>query len=280
MKWLFITAGVGDYNFELAAQRLAVQVADLNVFEKIKIFTNEDVYQYCPEIFNWYSKKELFQTKGFGWYVWKSRFGRLASEGEFGNFDGVMYLDAGCEVFNSYFSKKRIYQYLKKAEETGVCLFKSATPEIEFTKQLVLDRFSVYNLKTDKFQFQSGSWFVSGDKGRDLLKLWDEIIWENRDFTNEKPTLTGESKSFVGNRWDQGVFSMAVRKFGLDSLESMPPGDISRFKSKIKLFFYPFAWARNRTGQTLIPGYMAKLGKISLKLEIFTNFLNRNKTLK
>jgi len=274
LNWLFITAGVGDYNFELAAQRLVSQVEDLKIFYKTKVFTNEDVYKYCPEIFDWYSKEELFQSKGFGWYVWKSRFGRLAAEGEFGNFDGIMYLDAGCEVFNSYFSKRRLFHYIKKAEETGVCLFKSATPEREFTKQLVLDRFSGYNLKIDNFQYQSGSWFVSGETGRNLLKLWDEIIWENKDYTNEALSPTGENKIFIGNRWDQGVFSMSVRKFGLDSLELMPPGDISRFKSKVKLFFFPFAWARNRTGKTLLPKSMVKIGRISLQINILAKFFD------
>jgi hypothetical protein len=266
MSWLFITAGVGDKNFELAADRLASQVSKFNFFDRIKIFNNEDVYKYCPQILDWYSEEQLFKSRGFGGYAWKSRFGKLAMEGEFGNFDGVMYLDAGCEVFHSYFSERKLFSYINKAEKTGVCLFKSGTPELAYTKKLVLDRFASYNLKIDEYQFQTGSWLVSGELGLNLLKLWDQIIWENPDYTNNSISPSGENKNFIDSRPEQGVFSMSVRKLGLDSSDKMPPGDLSTFRSKIKLFLFPFAWARNRTGETLVPKYMVVLGKFSLIL--------------
>ena len=37
-------------------------------------------------------------------------------------------------------------------------------------------------------------------------------------------------------------------------------------RAKVRGYFYPFWWARNRTGNTIIPKLMITLGKISTKL--------------
>jgi hypothetical protein len=246
MVWTFITAGVGSQDFEEAADRLAQTIDSFQLFDKIQVFKSSDVELYAPEIVSWYSKEELAGLKGYGWYIWKSRFAKVVVEDDFENSDGIMYLDAGCEAYLSVFSKKRLKKYMKIAERSGSCLFRIPTPERLYTKQLLLDRFSTVAKNLDEFQFQSGSWLFTGKVAKEFLKNWDEVVWE-----------------------DQAVFSMVARSLSLSACGDVPPGDLSGFKPRARLFFYPFAWARNRQGVSLVSKRMKLIGEISLIPAVF-----------
>jgi hypothetical protein len=275
VKWIFITAGVGSSDFESAADRVASGMKGFNLFDEIRVFKSSDVRLFAPEIHSWYSEDELSGLKGYGWYVWKSRFAKEAIHSDSGNFDGIMYLDAGCEVFLSGFSKLRLKKYMKIAERTGSCLFKISTPERFYTKKLLIDRFQGTSVDGDLSQFQSGSWLFTGDLARHFLTAWDEIVWEDKRFTDESVSPGGEVQGFVCNRYDQAVFSMVAKSLSLKACGDVPPGDISRFKSRVRLFFYPFAWARNRHGNSLISSRFRSFGRISLVLSVFLDRRNR-----
>ena len=264
MVWTFITAGVGSKDFEAAADRLAETVDSFQLFDKIRVFKSSDVDFYAPEISSWYSKEELSGLKGYGWYVWKSRFARTVIEKDFENSDGIMYLDAGCEAFLSAFSKKRLENYMKIAESSGSCLFRIPTPEKLYTKQLLLDRFSTTVKSLDEYQFQSGSWLFTGKVAKEFLKYWDEVVWEDKRFTDESASPDGEIEGFICNRYDQAVFSMVARSLSLSACSDVPPGDLSRLKSRVRFFFFPFAWARNRQGVSIISRKMKLMGEISI----------------
>ena len=269
MGWIFITAGVGSKDFEEAADRLAQTVDSFQLFDKIQVFKSSDVDFYAPEIVSWYSKEELAGLKGYGWYIWKSRFAKVVVEKDFENSDGIMYLDAGCEAYLSVFSKKRLKKYMKIAERSGSCLFRIPTPERLYTKQLLLDRFSSSAKNLDEFQFQSGSWLFTGKMAKEFLKSWDEIVWEDKRFTDESVSPGGEIEGFICNRYDQAVFSMVARSLSLSACGDVPPGDLSRFNTRARLFFYPFAWARNRQGSSLVSKRMQLIGEISLIPAVF-----------
>ena len=267
MTWKFITAGVGSRNFEAAADRLAESIAEFKIFDHIQTYKTSDVLRYAPEITKWYSINELDQIKGYGWYVWKSRFALQAISEGFGDGDGIMYLDAGCEAFISSFSKRRLRHYMKIAEETGACLFKIPTPERNYTKRMVVNRFVDVKL-IDEFQFQSGSWLFTGALAKEFIAKWDAIVWEDQRFTDESISPGGEIDGFICNRYDQAIFSMLARAHSLDYCGDIPPGDISRKKPMLRLFVYPFAWARNRSGQSKVPSLMRISGNISVTLSV------------
>lgn len=259
----FITAGVGSKNFEEAAERLAANMRNFQIFDSVRVFKTEDVEKFAPEIFDWYQKDELMSLKGFGWYVWKSRFAKEVITNRFNDSDVIMYLDAGCEAFISEFSRRRLQKYIQIAKDSGACLFKIPTPEKFYTKKLVLERFNVQVSELDDYQFQSGSWIMRGEVAREFINSWDSIVWENPKYTDESISPLGEIPGFVCNRYDQAVFSMVARSFGLNYCGDIPPGDITRLKPRLRLFFYPFAWARNRTGKTLISPIMVNLGYLT-----------------
>jgi hypothetical protein len=275
MKLIFITAGVGGSNFEDAADRLTSTISKFGVFDSIQIFKTPDVEKYAPEILDWYQPEQLKALKGYGWYVWKSRFAKHIISRDFEDSDIIMYLDAGCEAFLSAFSKKRLLRYVDIARKDGACLFKIPTPEWQYTKKLVLDRFQGSVKVLDGYQFQSGSWLMRGEVARKFIEMWDSIVWEDQRFTDESPSPDGERLDFVCNRYDQAIFSMVARTFSLNDCGDIPPGDISGIKPRVRLFLYPFAWARNRTGQSLITPGMLLLGKLSIIPTLFFKKLNR-----
>jgi hypothetical protein len=265
MSWKFITAGVGSRDFEAAADRLAASIAEFGVFDHIQTYKTADVLKYAPEITKWHSMNELDHLKGYGWYVWKSRFALQAVSQGFEDGDGIMYLDAGCEAFLSSFSKVRLKHYMNVAEETGACLFKIPTPERNYTKRLVVNRFS--DVKSlDDFQFQSGSWLFTGALAKEFIAQWDAIVWEDQRFTDESISPDGEIDGFICNRYDQAVFSMLARSYSLNDCGDVPPGDIARRKPMLRLFVYPFAWARNRSGRSSVPTLMRIAGIFTVTL--------------
>jgi hypothetical protein len=265
MNWIFITAGVGSKDFEEAAERLGNQVAGFNLFSEIRVFKTSDVGKYCPELEIWYPGQNLGLIKGYGWYVWKSRFAKVALA-ESAGADGVMYLDAGCESSPNIFSKKKLEEMMSVAQESGACVFRVPTPEIFFTKKSVLERFNLNPVDLDVYQFQSGSWLFSKEVGDRFISDWDSIVWEDKSFCDESESFGGEFSDFKVNRYDQSIFSPLVRKYGFTAYKQMPPGDISRFRSRIRFFFFPFAWARNRTGVSLVSSLELTLSSLTLKL--------------
>lgn len=269
MTWMFITAGVGSDDFEAAANRLAESMKKFQLFDHIRIYKTSDVQKHAPEISSWHSTEELGKLKGYGWYVWKSRFALHAISEGFRDGDGIMYLDAGCEAFLSSFSKRRLKRYMKIAEETGACLFRIPTPERNFTKSLVMNRFRDVDT-VDEYQFQSGSWLLTGALAREFIAKWDAIVWEDERFTDESTSPGGEIDGFVCNRYDQAVFSMVARSFLLSDCGEVPPGDITHIKPLLRLFVYPFAWARNRSGQNTVPLLMRFFGAATI---IFSDFV-------
>lgn len=264
MNWIFVTAGVGSNDFEDAADRLADQIAQYNVFHKIRVFKTSDVKKYCPELDSWYPSQELSTLKGYGWYVWKSRFARIALI-ENPDIDGIMYLDAGCEALPNYFTRKRLLALINLAQKQGSCLFRLPTPEVYYTKKAVLERFDLNPSDLDSYQFQSGSWLFSSAVGNQFITDWDAIVWENKEFCDDSESEGGELPEFIVNRNDQSIFSSLARKYRLSAYKTMPPGDIRSIGSRIRFLFFPFAWARNRTGLTNANSFELFLSRLTLK---------------
>ena len=275
-RWLFITAGLGSENFKEAALRLVKQAKSFEVFDHCHAVLNDEILDICPKISDWYTWDELFNLKGFGWYVWKSTLGLAALQGRWGKYDGVMYLDSGCEMFLSSASKKRLYRYIENAEKDGATLFTIPTPEYLFTKKLLFENFKLTEDMKVSNQFQSGSWLMYGSKGKEILRVWDDYVWKNPNFTDETRSPGGEDERFIINRYDQSVFSLVVKTFGYKSIGEIPPGGKVRLRAKIRGYIFPFWWSRNRNGRTTIPKYLTSIGRITVEISSILNRFLKN----
>jgi hypothetical protein len=263
-KWLFFTAGLGSSNFKAAAKRLASQAESFHVFSKIKVFEEAEVLECCPRLLDWYSKEDLANIKGYGWYSWKSKLADLVIREELlGEFDGYFYLDAGCEMYNSVLSRGRLFRYLEHAQKYNATLFSIPTPEFWFTKRKVLEAFSGWESHALTPQLQSGSWFFGNSvTSKNVVKLWDSIASKGPFMTDESLSEPCEFPGFKVHRYDQSIFSMACKTLNLTSLKETPPGSNTSLSYYVRALSYPFWWSRNRTGLSSIPPTLQLFSKV------------------
>ena len=83
--------------------------------------------------------------------------------------------------------------------------------------------------------------------------------------TDESPSILPESQDFIIHRYDQSIFSLLAKSLGYTPITDTPPGQTNSFRGKMRAFFFPFWWARNRTGQSIIPKFMQIAGRLTLK---------------
>jgi len=266
-KILFVTAGLGGSSFEEAADRLVNQAQSFGLFDRLHAVKEEEVLEICPRLLEWFSLEELRSTKGFGWYTWKATIAFEAIvEKRWGQFDLVMYLDAGCEMFRSYFSQKRLDAYFNHANTSGNTLFAIPTPEIEYTKRDLFQYFPMISQLDSSNQFQSGSWVLKSDLSEDFVKAWEKLSAFGINMTDESPSILGEHSSFKVHRYDQSIFSLLAKSHGYLPVNETPPGNSISMRSKVRGFFFPFWWVRNRTGKSVIPRMLTKLGLLSARV--------------
>jgi len=253
MKSLFITAAIGSSDFHSAGQRIVSQASQFALFDQQICVTESDLVEICPQIFETFSEDELSIEYKYGFYSWKSSIAAAAMQGFWGNFDLVFYLDAGCELVPSFWNKRKLKQLMDSAEKTGIVAFAINTTERKYTKKLLLENMQASETSISSNQFQSGSWFLCGDIGRDFAFQWDQKVWESRKFIDESISPFGEDEQFIAHRHDQSVFSLLCKKFSIKPQLRNPPGPTDNFLRILINTKFPFWWARNRTGKTIIP---------------------------
>jgi len=266
---LFITAGLGGPLFEQAADRLVNQAGKFDMFSRLHAVKESEVLEMCPRLLEWFTLIELRDTKGFGWYTWKANLAYQAIvQKRWGEFDLVMYLDAGCEMFSSSFSHRKLVNFLDHAEHQGNTLFSIPTPELEYTKRDLFNYFPGINPSDSSNQFQSGSWIFKTSESVDFVSQWEALSSLGIHMTDESPSKVPENAKFVVHRYDQSIFSLIAKSTGCSAVREVPPGNANSIRAKVRGFFFPFWWARNRTGLSMIPLLMRVLGILTIKLKI------------
>lgn len=274
MNWLFLTVGAGSKEFEGAAQRLASQVERCHLFSKVLLIDTSLLLNLVPELSPRLMTETGENTPGFGYYSWKSRIARLAIDGHFGNFDGVVLVDAGCEFHLSAKSRQTLLRYFDSARNRGVAAFQISTPEYRLTKSRVFKYFPKISPEDSSQQFQSGILFIDVRSGRKMIEMWDSIVWE--DVRNVDDHLDLERDNFYAHRHDQSVLSLVLKNHGMRALHPNPPGVVRGFRNSLKANAFPIWWSRNRTGKSTIPFFLKKYGMLTYSLD--QKFLVKFKT--
>jgi hypothetical protein len=148
---------------------------------------------------------------------------------------------------------------MDSAEKTGIVAFAINTLESHYTKKLLLENMQASETSISSNQFQSGSWFLYGEIGRDFAFQWDQKVWQSRKFVDESISPFGEDKQFIAHRHDQSVFSLLCKQFAVKPQLRNPPGPTDSFLRILINIKFPFWWARNRTGKTIIPKRILKV---------------------
>jgi len=251
-NWLLLTAGFGSSDMEAAALRVQKQGQALGIFKTVVAVTNVDLAVSCPQMYSKYSDFLNSTHKGFGYFSWKIELVHRALDGAFGEFDGVVWVDAGCEINNTLISKWRLRRWLRKTKKRGSFLFSLDTPERDFTKKLTFSEFPNLSVEDSSPQIQA-TWFIlSGDLGQRIANKWLEVSLKGIEFLDLTSSPGGERVGFVEHRSDQSILSLTVKSLGVEPTNYSPKSARTGLVSSLRGIIHPIWTARNRSGKSIL----------------------------
>ncbi len=246
-NWLVLTAGLGSYSN--AANRLARNASSFSRISKVIVLNESNLSEYCPQVFLRMKTLLNSQIKGYGYYAWKIEFIYNALRGEFGNYSGVIWIDAGCETMNTRMARKKMDSYMKIASEKGIFSFCLFTEERMFTKSETFNFFQIDESTNSDYQFQATVLFACGPKALEIFSNLVEIVLNAPEILDLSTHVGDLQPNYVEHRSDQSLISLAI-KASIPNLPLCLPIDGHSQLSQLRGLFHPIWTARNRTGLT------------------------------
>ncbi len=250
-RWIALTAGFLPINFELAAERVERDLVGLYPFSKILKFTSSDLAVCAPRTLEMYSRFLNEDVPGYGYYSWKPEIVYRAISGEFGACDGVVWIDGGCEILNTSWTRRKFRKVVSLAEQTGYSVFELDTTENRFSKRDVLDTFYLSPESDKTPQVQATHFFLHGDVGREIAKKWFGAGLRGIHMFDHTPSIQGDPEDFVLHKSDQSLFSLSLKSLGATERINTPPAGNRGPLSRISALRAPIWVSRNRNGESL-----------------------------
>jgi len=248
-KWLMLTAGLGAVEMEAAANRILESAS--NGFDFLDAFAivGDNLNEFAPQTIQKYGDFLSIKHKGYGYFAWKSELVLSALSGKMGPYEGVIWVDAGCEVTLNKLSINRLKGFMEIAERDGVFVFSLNYPEHKYTKAELLNQFPGVDSRSLQIQ---ATWFLATkEKGTKLIKAWHDSVQEGISQVDLTYNLN-QSAEFVEHRFDQSVLSLTLKNFGIQPSIYIPPsgrGFLSTFT--LRGITHPIWSSRNRYGKTI-----------------------------
>jgi hypothetical protein len=252
------------------------------LFQKKVLVTQKDLSGPLAEYVSHVPRADLNLTAKFGFFAWKPALAKMALDGHWGQFDGVCYLDAGCEILPSVWTRKKFQQYLEKCTTVGAVVFHSNCPENLYTTKKVFELFPKVEPGDTAPQLQGGTWFLGGEYGSSIASEWYSASKNVYALITDDFDPKVEISGFVAPRNDQSFFSLTCKSHNIYAETVIPPGGGKGFRTHLRSLFFPFRWARNRSGKSENYSPMEKLGLITIRIYKVTAALRnliRNKNL-
>jgi hypothetical protein len=250
-KWIAVTAGVGSKQFEGAAKRIQVTLQNSRVVDRVVAVLTDDLPEICPVTSEIYADLMNPQTRGFGFMAWKAEIVNAAFVGRWGDFDGVIWIDAGCEVTINPISLLNFKRFQRYSKVHGVASFTLATQEVQYTKRDIFSLFPEIDPHAAGDQIQSTWMFLSGEKGRLISNQWLELVCRGTNLLDLSPSEHQEFPEFIENRYDQSTFSMVCKANQVKVMKYRPTTGSGSLISRIRGLSNPIWTARNRTPNTV-----------------------------
>jgi hypothetical protein len=212
-KFKLVTFGDGSHGWKLAANRLAREALQSGFFESVDVYNLHDVLAGRSHV----PKHEYFRdTRGFGYWSWKSLAVAKALEELPPNFDGIAYVDAGCTLNSNADSNDRMKTYFELALDKGGLAFQLAgLKESNWSKQdLGLELNAIETDGWNSDQLAGGiTFWKSGHSSIALSSRWAELSFiQNMHLIDDSPSSKSESKDFIEHRHDQSIFSLLAKQ--------------------------------------------------------------------
>lgn len=250
-RWAFLTFGAGLPNWRGAANRLGAQARASGWFDTTAIVTDRDLRSRFPEFWLRHKRVLNLRTRGYGYWIWKPFLLRetLLTLGE--TYDGVLYLDAGCELnVGNPRAASRFWDYQGIAKDFG--LFAMHLPEhneLSWSRVATMDFLGLGDGQRRSPQNQGGIVMVTRDQ-LGLLSDWlDACVAEEYAYVKDAPIGEINSPSFQAHRHDQAIFSGLVKKAGVTTI---PDETFWAPDWTVTGIDYPIWATRNRTRVSIL----------------------------
>jgi len=212
-KIYFIT--FGTHNYTKSLERVHKEAAQLNTFDKIIIYTENDF----DEKFFSLHKDFMQNNRGYGFWIWKPYFLKKTFE-MMNHNDILIYADAGCTLVNTPKAKQRLTSYIElvRMHRCGNISFEMDFLEGAYTKMDVLSRLDTdLNLLNDMAMTKQlvGGIFIMR-KNDLMIKLIDHFntICSDYSMIDDSPSIEMNLDIFKTHRHDQSIFSILRKKYG------------------------------------------------------------------
>jgi hypothetical protein len=265
--WLVVTAGLGSVSYEAAALRVVSQAASLPNISKSVAVTTSDLAEVCPQTTSVYGPLQNENHPGWGYWAFKSEILNRGLTGYWGQFEGVVWIDSGCEVCINPISRWRFRYFQNKAARLGATVFSLVTPEFKFTKRDLFNEFPNLDSNDPTNQIQATWFMLHGETGRRISKSWLEVTLKSVSYSNEEPSLKGELKEFISHRHDQSIFSLVCKSEGVSPIKYTPATGSHSILGRIRALSHPIWVSRNRTGVSIIPKSLQKFPKVFYRIK-------------
>jgi galactitol-specific phosphotransferase system IIB component len=212
MKY-FITFGAGGQNYYDAVNRLVNQAQNLNYFDKIIGYTDNDLKK-DDEFWNKHSNFIENNKRGYGYWLWKPYIIKKTME-NMKDGDILLYSDCGCEI--DIGKQNKIIQLFNEFHINNdlIC---TSTGQIE-KKWNKMDLIVKLNMLDDKYlntnQYQAGVVLYSiNDKTKNFINEWYDLGCDYHNI-DDSPSIIKNSYIFNEHRHDQSIFSLLLKKHNL-----------------------------------------------------------------
>jgi hypothetical protein len=245
-KWIFITFGDGNEEIRAAARRLTKQAEENGAFSLVLNFDSATI----PGLLEKLGRK--FDTtargeRGFGYWRWKpvlieAVYDELLSFGS--NYDGLIYVDAGCEIPQNMVSRRRFKEIFNATLSSSIVASETTHLQREYTKNLVFTHLDPDMTTSGEFQMQA-TWIAirKSAESRNFIKEWARLaLYADGLLFNDE--LGEEYDYFKSPRHDQAVFSILFRQNNFNPFNMYY---YYRFGS-VRNSIIPIWTSRNRSG--------------------------------
>lgn len=252
-KWLAVTVNLGDPKYQFAEERLVKQSQLFSSEFDLLVVNRSNFSNFAPQAMALYPKLLNSEVRGYGYWVWKAEICKtvLNTCQDLG-YKGVLYLDIGCELFQSKFSKLMLRGLFRIASRRQALVFSSGGTDLQYTKAYVLKKMNVAEKDIYSSQF-AATWFMfTPEKSMSLIAEWSDLSLSDiklSDFSEcekEKNSL-----EFVEHRSDQSIFSLLCKSRRVHGLNFLDYSGRNMSLHRFRRHFYPIWTSRNLSSQEL-----------------------------
>lgn len=219
MKKIFIS--YGDIRFKPTLERIGEQAKNLNIFDEIILYNENDLPLYIK------SSPLMAYTKGGGYWIWKPYI-ILNTLKKYSDDDIIVYADSGCsleksEEWNKYFElmnqyKSIVFHYRRNTNYNWKTFDKESSPSIKHwvkkETSIFFDDLYKNNDWKSKDKIMAGFMIFKSKSGK-LINEWYNISILHPSLITDplESELQNQNNYYIEHRHDQAIITPIAYNF-------------------------------------------------------------------